>query len=113
MISAELLALGVVEGPLFKGCDDNRHHYVCSFEYTDFTGSGKDRRFYTESIDLYIVRHDDVEAESLCLRFGSEPPDYYSGPLAICMSINSKPYTTAFHLLNQLGRFTWIPKTAS
>lgn len=103
---------GIISGPVHRdGCGHDPKHYICSFEWSGQTG--EERRWFTEKIDLYV--HDYYcgkagSGQGLCLRFGSDDPDYYSGPMQICMSIDHDPYKTAFTILWRLGTFLWSPR---
>ena len=107
MISDELKVLGVIEGPVHANpCEHKDDEYVCSFEYTDRRGDNG--RWFSEQIDMYVVsRPGDQTGQSVCLRFGNEPSEYYSGPLQMILNINHDPYRTAIALLWALGSLRW------
>lgn len=110
---SELLRLGVIDGPRWEDCC---HHkptdYVATFEYSDRTGPPEDRRWFTEVIDLYVVQCHGEPWQSLCLRFGNEPGDYYSGPIQIVWDIQHLPYTAAKAILLLNGKLVWQPTLA-
>lgn len=113
-ITNELKMLGVVEGPIWKDCcSHDPSEYVATFTHACKVGPPENKRWMTETIDLYVIQCGSDSYQSVCLRFGNAPPDYYSGPIFTIWDIQHMPYALAKAILLVLGNIRWHRKEQS
>lgn len=115
--SSERVVMGIVDGPVYRdSCGHKPEHYVCSFTWGDFVGEGERRRWYEETVDMYVHDYnggpESALGQGLCLRYGSDDPEYRSGTIQIALQIAAhEPYRTALAILWRIGEFRWHPKS--
>lgn len=100
-----------IPAPIHKDlCNNGSECYVGSFSTIYYNQSVKTT--IEELIDLYIYP-DNLFGQCLCLRFGSEPSQYYS-PLSVLHMARSadkmEAYSLALRMLQEKGTFIWQRK---
>ncbi len=100
-----------IDGPLYPdGCRHGLERYVGSFRALVSGSSG------VRAYDVYVHDESVFGRASVCIRYGAEADEYFSGP-RIDLFIegeghdSGEPYRGALRLLRKHGRFSWTRKT--
>jgi hypothetical protein len=98
-----------ITGPVWvDGCNHPKEAYVSSFKSLHFKPEIREEKY-----DLYVF--DQPSGQSVCIRFGNEPQEYYSPPAPLIRFIQHAAqwdqkvpqYSDALVMLNEKGVFSW------
>ena len=102
------ILLGVIPGPVWTDeCHHQKEEYIASFEVYERHGDEHKRKF-----DLYV--YEDRWGSEVCMRFGSDGPDYLSSGSVLNIMRHQHDYHEPHHhaaqILASRGTFHWKPK---